>query len=64
MKVIRCEPPFCVVVLFMNHKICLNLFAILVYLNEKVTSAGYPHINISSQIQINKLMTVDLKSIM
>ena len=43
--------------------ICLIMFAIGVYLNEKVTSTNYPHINIANQIKVNKLTTVYLKSI-
>ena len=66
MKVIRCELPFCVVVLFVNfnHKICLIMFAICACLNENVTSTSYPHVNIANLIKMNKLMTVYLKSIM
>ena len=63
MKAIRCELPFCVVVLFLIFE-PQDLFAICAYLNVNVTSTSNPHVNIANPIKINKLMTVYLKSIM
>ena len=39
------------------------LSAICAYLNEYVTSAGYPRVNIANTIKINNITTVYLKSI-
>ena len=61
MKVIKFGLLFCVDVLFLlslNHKICLILFAICVYLNKKVSNTNYPHVNITNSIEIIKTMTV------
>ena len=65
MKVIICELLFCVVVMFrmFEPQDLFILFAICAYLNEYVTSASYPHVNIANPIKINNITTLYLKSI-
>ena len=52
-------------VLFSTYQviIIMILFAICAYLNEYVTSASYPHVNIANPIKINIITTLYLKSI-
>ena len=66
MKAFTCKLPFCIVVLFiiLNHKVCLIIFPICAYLNKKVTSNGYLHVNSANRIKVNELTTLYLKSIM
>ena len=63
----RCELPFCVVVLFVIFE-PQDLFdfvcAICAYLSVNVTGTSNGYVNIANPIKINKLTTVYLKSIM
>ena len=62
MKAIRCELPFCVVVLFVifEAQVC---FAICAYMSVNVTCNTNGPVNYANPIKINKLITVYLKSI-
>ena len=44
----------CIVFLYLNHRICLILFAICAYWNDKMTSSSNPHVDIANPIKINK----------
>ena len=44
----------CIVFLYLNHRICLILFAVCAYWNDKVTSSSNPHVDIANPIKINK----------
>ena len=63
MKAIRCELPFCVVVLFVIFE-PLDFVCIWAYLSVNITGSNNGRVNLANPIKINKLTTVYLKSIM